>query len=110
MSTTFFVAPVSRLLYYAPMSVPKQLRAENLAYLAEILEDDYLELGPQDRAAMLLLVRLFQHGLEESEEEPPCAPGPVTEMYQSKGSCAHCQCYEEGDMCCGCGESNDNPL
>jgi hypothetical protein len=84
--------------------------AESLAYLAEILQDENTELGPLDRQALLLLVQMFQHGVEEAVEAAAATPDPEppAEVYEAHGegtTCRHCECYhEEGDACCVCGE------
>lgn len=84
--------------------------AESLAYLAEILQDEHTELGPLDRQALLLLVQMFQHGVEEAVEAAASTPDPVeeppVEAYEAHGTggCIHCECYDEGEECCNCGE------
>lgn len=84
--------------------------AESLAYLAEILQDENTELGPLDRQALLLLVQMFQLGVEEAIEAaaktPDHEPAPPTEAYQAHGGgfiCDHCECYQDGEECCTCG-------
>ena len=44
-----------------------QPTVESLAYLAEILQDENTELGPLDRRALLLLVQMFQFGIEDDD-------------------------------------------
>lgn len=46
-----------------------ELTKKNLDEVAEVLEDENYELGPQDRELLLFMVRLYQHGLEEVEGE-----------------------------------------
>ena len=81
------------------------ITGEEIAGLAEILEDENYELGPQDRRLLLLLVKMFLHGLGKSKhatDEPDIEP--EQEHYEARGAgCMHCLCFSQGEKCCECG-------
>lgn len=74
MSTHFFVALFAEWVYSTRMADLTQPTVESLEYLAEILQDEHTELGPLDRKALLLLVQLFQYGMEDDSlcDDPDC--------------------------------------
>jgi hypothetical protein len=64
-----------------------QPTVESLAYLAEILQDEYTEIGPLDRRALLLLVQMFQFGIEEEDDAE--FPADVSELCDDP-ECEYC--------------------